>query len=823
MHDQAKTPDPAGQKAAPAGAAAVPTHARIVIIGAGAIGCSIAYHLAKAGERDVLILEKSGITHGSTWHAAGLVGQLRSKRNLTRLMQHSVELYNQLEKESPIDWKPVGSLRLASSEARWSEIRRSVTTARSFGFEAHLMSPAEAKKSFSYISTEGVVGAAFIPSDGYVDPSSLTQALARGARAGGTKIIEGVRVTGIKLKDRRVVGVSTDKGDVACDILVNCAGIWARDIGKMAGVRVPAAAVEHQYMVTEKMGDLPRDLPSLRDPDKGFYLKPEVGGFAVGGWEPNTEPFGADGVPFDFGRELFPGNFDRFEQIVMPAAERLPILGEIGIRNLINGPIPISPDGEPILGLAPELDNFFVACGFTSGIAAAGGAGRAMAQWIRGGEPEMDLWAFDIRRFGPHHLGKRYLHERAVESYFRYYQIHWPVEEMHSGRGGRRSPLYDTLKAQGAVYGSRFGWERPNWFAPKGVEPKDVPSFEGKPSWFQHVAAEHKQAREGVVMFDQSSFSKFEVSGPDVPAALQRIAANDLNKPVGAAVYTQLCNARGGIEADLTIIRLAEDRFYVVTGSGFGVRDGTWIRRQLRRDDAIAMSDITNSRAVINLAGPLSRKVLEQVADGDVSAAGFPYMSAKEIRIGYAPVLAVRITYIGELGWELHIPVEYAQHVYELLREAGEGFGIGNAGYRAIETLRLEKRYLYWGADITPDYNPYEAGLGFAVALDKGEFVGREALQKIKAEGPKRKMCVFTLDTWAAVYGGEAIYHDGQVIGVTSSGGFGHTIGKPILFGYVPSDKAGFDLYEIEVFGQRYPARRQAKVPYDPERKRILL
>ncbi|MBI3453514.1 MAG: FAD-dependent oxidoreductase [Rhodospirillales bacterium] len=799
--------------------------AKIVIIGGGAIGCSIAYHLAKAGERDVVILEKSGVTHGSTWHAAGLVGQLRSKRNLTRMLQYSVELYGRLAAETgqATDWKPVGSLRLASSNDRWSEIKRTATTARSFGFDLHLLSAVEAKQRFPYISTEGVVGGAFVPTDGYIDPSSLTQALARGARAGGIRIVEGVRVTGIKVRDRRVVGVITDQGTIRCETLVNAAGIWARDVGAMAGVRVPVAAVEHQYMVTEKMPGVAPDLPSLRDPDKNFYLKPEVGGFAIGGWEKDTVPFGARGVPFDFGRELLPSNFERFEQIVVPAAERLPILDQVGIRNLINGPIPISPDGEPIMGRAPELDNFFVACGFTSGIAAAGGAGRAMAQWIVHGEPEFDLWAFDLRRFGTHHAGLRYLYERCVESYHRYYLIHWPAEETAAGRGGRRSPLYQILNERGAVFGARFGWERANWFAPAGVEAKDTLSLEGRPNWFAHVGREHKAVREGVALFDQSSFSKFEISGSGAFDALQRLAANDLHKPPGALTYTQLCNERGGIEADLTIARLDEDRFYLCTGSGFGVRDSHWIESHLPRDRSVALRDVTSARAVVNICGPLARKVLEKATDDDVSHAAFPFMQARELRIGYAPVLALRVTYVGELGWELHIPTEYALHVYESLWAAGQEFGIVNAGYRAIESCRLEKRYLYWGADITPDYNPYEAGLGFCVALDKGDFIGARALARIKRAGPDRKLCVFTLEKPVPVYGSEAILRAGKILGVTTSGGYGHTIGKSIVFGYLPTEEAGHADYEIEAFSECIPATRLARAPYDPERKRILI
>lgn len=803
----------------------LPSRARVVVIGGGAVGCSIAYHLIKEGERDVLLLEKSGLTHGATWHAAGLVGQLRSKRNLTRLMQDSVALYGKIAAETgqETEWRPAGSLRLASSEARWSELKRSVSTARSFGFDIHTVSPAEAQKMFPLITLDGVVGAVFVPTDGYVDPTGLTMAYAKGARSGGAKLVEGVLVMGIETKGRRATRVITDKGTVECEILVNAAGMWADRIGAMAGAKIPAVAVEHQYMVTEKSNEIPKGLPTLRDPDKAFYLKPDVSALAIGGWEPNTVPFGRGGAPFEFGRELLPSNFDRFEQIATPATERLPILEKLGVRTLINGPIPISPDGEPILGKAPELDNFFVACGFTSGIAASGGAGKAIAQWIVHGEPERDLWSFDVRRFGLHHMSGRYRYERAVEIYHRYYLIHWPVEELSTGRGGRRSPLYPLLKAKGAVFGSRFGWERPTWFAPKGMEGRDVPSFEGRPSWFEAVASEHKATRERVTLFDQSSFSKFEIDGPGAFRALQRIAANDLDKPAGTAIYTQLCNERGGIEADLTIMRMGENRFYVVTGSAFGVRDGGWILRHLPVDGSVSFRDVTSSKAVINICGPRSRAVLAKVAEGDISNAEFPFLGAREIRIGYAPVLAVRITYVGELGWELHIPVEYAAHVYETLVAAGDEFGIADAGYRAIETLRLEKRYLYWGADITPDYTPFEAGLGFAVALNKGDFIGRDALIRARAEGAKRKLCVFLLDEPVSVYGGEAIYAaDGRVLGVTSSGGYGHTIGKSIVYGYVPSEDAKAPRYEIEAFMKRIPATRIDKAPYDPERRKLL-
>jgi len=798
--------------------------AEIVVIGGGAIGCSIAYHLAKLGKRDVVLLEKSGLTHGATWHAAGLIGQLRNKRNLTRMLQYSVDLYGRLEAETgqATDWKPVGSLRLASSEERWQEIRRTATTARSFGFELHLLSAAEAQERFPLMTTDGVVGAAYIPGDGYIDPSSLTQALAKGARAGGVRILEGVQVTGFILQGRRIAAVETDRGRIRAQTVVNAAGMWAREVGALAGVAVPAGAVEHQYLVTEKIVDAPSDLPTLRDPDRLFYLKPEVGGIAMGGWEPDTVPFGADGIPPGFGRELLPSNYDRFEQIAVRAAERIPVLGQVGVRNLINGPIPVSPDGEPVMGLAPELDNFYVAAGFTAGIAACGGAGKAMAEWIVDGQPGLDLWAFDIRRFGRHHAGRRHLHQRAVESYGRYYAIHWPGEEMRSARGARCSPLYPFLKARGAVFGSKFGWERPNWFAPTGTAAVDEPSFT-RPNWFEAVGREHRAVRESAGLVDVSSFAKFEVSGPGAMAFLQRLAANDLDKPPGTIVYTQLCNPHGGIEADLTITRLDEHRFYIVTGTGFAVRDRNWIERHMPRDGTVYLADLTSARAVLNLCGPRARDVLSAVADAAVDNGTFPYMQARELRIGHAPVLALRVSYVGELGWELHVPTEFAAHVYETLRQAGEPVGLADVGYRAIDSLRLEKRYLYWGADITPDYNPFEAGLGFCVALGKGDFIGAAALARAKQEGPKRKMCCFTLDGRAPVYGGEAILRHGRVLGVTTSGGYGYTLGQGIALGYVPAEEAGHDDYEIEAFCEAVPARRHNRPLYDPERTRLLM
>jgi glycine cleavage system aminomethyltransferase T/glycine/D-amino acid oxidase-like deaminating enzyme len=796
-------------------------HARIVIIGGGAIGCSLAYHLSRRGERDVVVLEKSQITNGCTWHAAGLVGQLRGRKNLTRLMQNSVAVFDRLQTESDqaIDWKKVGSLRLASSPERWSEIRRSMTLAKSFGFECHSLSAREAQELFPYIDPEGVVGAAFIPSDGYVDPYALTHAYASVAKKNGAKIREGVLVTEILKEGRRVVGVATDHGTIGCDILVNCAGLWAKRIGDMAGVPIAAGVVEHQYFLTEKKLDIPKNLPTLRDPDKNFYLKPDVAAFAIGGWEEGTKGCWRSRPPFEFGRELFPENMERLELFALPCAERLPILNEVGIQTIINGPIPASADGEPIMGLAPELDNFFVACGFTAGIAASGGAGEAMANWILDGDPGMDLWSFDVRRFGAPHSVGRYLEERAIEAYGNYYKIHWPGEENKAVRNLRLSPLHHQLKAANAVFGSRFGWERANWFARANDEPYDIPSFEDKPNWFDAVGEECRAIRERAALIDQTSFSKFEISGPGALEALQRIAANNLAGPPGKAVYTQLCNERGGIEADVTFLHVDADRFLLITGSGFGVRDSAWVRRHL--PDAIAMRDVTGAYATLNICGPRARDILSLVTDDDVSNEGLGYFRVKTIEVGFARVLAARLGYVGELGYELYIPQEYAAHVYDLLWEAGKPFGIANAGYRAIESCRLEKGYVYWSTDITPDLNPYEAGLGFCVSLGKGEFIGRDALQRIKAEGARQILCTFVVEDFAPFHGGETILLDGRVIGRTTSTGYGHSVAKTIAFGYLPVDAAKQTHFEIEAFGKSYPAQRVPRCLYDPQMARL--
>jgi 4-methylaminobutanoate oxidase (formaldehyde-forming) len=796
-------------------------HVRILIIGGGAIGTSLAYQLGRDGAKDVLLVEKAQLTEGCTWHAAGLVGQLRGKKNLTRLMQNSVAVFDRLEAETgqAISWKKVGSLRLASSAARWSEIQRSMGQAKSFGVECQSLSAAEAKKLFPYITTDGIEGAAYIPGDGYIDPYSLTMAYAKGARAQGVTIEERVCVEEIVLEGRRALGVVTNRGNIACDILVNCAGLWAKRVGNMAGVALAAGIVEHQYFLTEKTLSFDAGLTTLRDPDKNFYLKPDTGSFAIGGWEEGSRGFHRGLPPLDFGRELLAPNMERLELFALPASERLPVLNETGIQMVINGPIPVSADGEPIMGLVPELDNFYVACGFTAGIAASGGAGLAMANMILHGDAGMDLWPFDVRRFSGVHAQPRYLETRAIEAYAAYYKVHWPLEESQAGRNLRLSPLHETLKRAGAVFGSRAGWERPNWFAPAGIKPVDVPSFEDMPNWFSHVAEECRAIRERAVLIDQTSFAKFEITGVGTEAALQRIAANDLSGPPGKAVYTQLCNEKGGIEADATLVHAGPDHFYLITGSSFGVRDSGWVAKHL--PSSVQIRDVTNALAVINICGPRSREILQSVTDADISNAALPFFGARRIDVGHANLLAVRVGYVGELGYELYIPQEFGAHVYDTLWAAGAAHGIANAGYRAIDSCRMEKGYLYWSGDISPDYNPYEAGLGFCVALDKGDFIGREALAKIKGAGLTRKLCSFTIDGFAPLHGGEAIFYGGKVVGSTTSVGYGHTLGKTIAFGYLPVKIAGQKDFVIEAFGKAHKATRGARCLYDVKMERL--
>ena len=802
--------------------------AQVVIIGGGIVGCSIAYHLTKRGWRDVIIIEKGELTSGSTWHAAGLVGQLRSHRNVTRMLQYSVSLYETLEAETGLTtgWKRCGCLHLATTEARLFELKKGATTARSFGLEMHMITPKEAQKIFPILDMDGIIGAAFMPSDGQADPSGLTMAMAKGAMNRGATVEQKTMVTGFQIKDNRIRAVVTDRGTIRCETVVNAAGMWGREIGLMMGVNIPLVPFQHQYLVTEAIEGLPPGLPTLRDKDSLLYYKEEVGGLVMGGYERDGIPWAIHGIPWGFTQELLEADFDHFDSISQAAMKRTPCLNQAGIARLVNGPEAFTPDGNCMLGPAPELENCFVAVGFNAfGIAAGGGAGRMVAEWIIDGEPSLNIWPLDIRRFGQYHRSLRYNVERTKEIYGKHYTISWPYEEHDSARGIKRSSLYYLLKGKGAVYGAKFGWERANWFAPPGVAPEDLPTF-GIPNWFEHVAAEHRAARESVVLIDQSSFSKFEVAGSGALTFLNGVAANNVNKPVGTTIYTQLCNDRGGIEADITISRAAEDRFFVITGTAFGVHDFIWLKKHLPRDGSVVLRDVTSSFAMINVCGPLSRKLIMRVSDDDFSNEGFAFGQCREVVVGYAPVLAIRVTYIGELGYELYMPPEYAGRVYESLWDAGQDLGIRNAGYRAIDSLRMEKGYCYWGAEVTPDYSPYDAGIGFAVNLDKGSFVGRGALLKIKQEGPQWKLCTFVLnhDQPKLLYGGETITCRGKVVGVVSSGGYGHTVRKTIALGYLSaSDAKDTDGFAIEAYREAIPATRLLKAPYDPERGKIFI
>ncbi|WP_170345503.1 GcvT family protein [Ruegeria atlantica] len=799
---------------------------RHLIIGGGIIGCSIAYHLARSGETDVVLLERASLTEGATWHAAGLVGQLRSSRNTTRMLKRSVALYDRLAEETGMafDWKKVGSLRLAATKERLLEAKRLATMARSFDLEMEIISAAEAKTLFPYIDAKGLEGAAFIPSDGHVDPAGLCQAIATGARMHGARIRQSVEVTDFEIHNDRITKVMTSEGDYEADTVVLAAGMWSRELAAKLGVVVPACAVEHQYIVTEPLPDpdLVKRLPTLRDPERLVYYKPDAGGrLVIGGYEDNTLPFGDRGIPGAFVRQLLPDNLERFAPLAELAGQVTPVVNTVGLRQVINGPIPYSADGDFVMGWAPELRNLMLATGFLYGIAAGGGAGEMIAEWIVDGRPSLDLWPLDVRRFSPHHATRAFMYPRAVEHYAHHYKMRYPGQEAETARNLRLSPLHERLKQHGAVFGSKNGWERPLWFAPAGVEPVDQLDFLS-PGWKAYAEQEHKAARDGVVLIDQTSFSKFELIGPGALEALQNLAVSNMDKPDGAVIYTQLCNDRGGVEADITVTRLGREHFYIVTGSGFGVHDADWIRRHLPRDGCAQLIEMTSARAVINICGPKARDVMQAVAEEDVSNVAFPFATAREITLGTAKVRAIRIGYVGELGWELHIPTEFALHVYDLLWQAGQSHGIRDIGYRTIESLRLEKGYLYWSADITPDYSPIEAGLGARVHLkSKQDFIGRPVLEAQKAKGPDRRLCTFITDVRLPITGGETILHCGKTVSLACSGGYGFTVGKSILYGYLPAGLAGGSDFEVEVFGERHAIRRVDGPLYDPANSRL--
>ncbi|MBO0335149.1 GcvT family protein [Sneathiella sp. CAU 1612] len=811
----------------------LPTTARAVVIGGGIVGCSTAYHLAKLGWTDTVLLERKKLTSGTTFHAAGLVGQLRSNANITELLGYSVDLYNRLEEETGLatGWKMNGGLRLACNDARWEEVKRQATTAQSFGLDMQLLTPAEARELWPIMTVEDVVGAAFLPTDGQANPSDITQALAKGARMAGATIFEDTAVTDIRIERGKIKGVQTDKGFIECEVVICCAGQWTREFAGRFGVNVPLVPVQHQYLITEPIKDMPRNLPTLRDPDRLTYYKEEVGGLVMGGYEPNPVLWAEAGIPEDFHFTLLQSDFDHFEPMMELALGRVPALETTGIKELVNGPESFTPDGNFILGEAPELKNFFVGAGFNAfGIASGGGAGMVLAEWVAKGEPPYDLWAVDIRRFGKPHFDADWIKKRTVEAYGKHYTMAWPHEEHQSGRPFRTSPLYDKLKAAGACFGEKLGWERPNWFADveAGETPEDTYSF-SRQNWFKAVAREHKATREAAVLIDQTSFAKFHLTGPHAAAALDWIAAGNVLRPPGSVIYTQMLNDRGGIECDLTVTRLDQNEFYIVTGTGFATHDYNWILRNIPPNMTIALSDITEKRSVLSLMGPLSREILSQVTNDDISHEGFPFATGRMIEIAGHPVMALRLTYMGELGWELHMPVGHAAAVYDALMTAGAPSGLSNAGYRTIESCRLEKGYRAWGADIGPDHTPIEAGLGWAVKLKSGrDFKGRAAIETQKAAGVKKMLACFTVDDPDVVLlGRETIYRNGKRVGWLSSGGYGHTIAKSIGYGYVRNPEgvdAEFVLdgrYELDVALTRVPCQVHLEPLYDPGMKKI--
>ncbi len=809
----------------------MPDHARVVIVGGGIVGASVAYHLTQLGWRDVVLLEQGSLSCGTTWHAAGLVGQLRSSSNFTQMIRYSADLYSRLEAETgqATGWKRCGSVSVARSAERMIQLKRNAAMANAYGVEAHVISLDEAAARYPLMRIDDLVGAVWIPGDGKANPADITQALARGARAGGARLMEGVKVTGVNVARGAVTGVETSAGPIATEILVNCAGMWARELGRMSGVTIPLHACEHMYIVTQPIQGVASDLPVLRDPDGHIYVKEEVGGLLMGGFDPWAKPWGAEGIPAGFAFGTLKEDWDKFDILMRNALVRLPALETAEVRTFLNGPESFTPDNYFILGEAPEVRRYYVGAGFCSGgIAAAGGAGKALAEWIVEDRAPMDLWPADIRRFAPFHGNRRFLRERVSEIVGVHYNIAFPNRELTSGRGLRRSPLHERLRERRACFGAKMGWERANWFAPDGVEPEAVYSF-GRQNWFPYAAAEHRAAREAVAVFDQTSFAKLKLEGADAEAVLQRLCANDVDVPPGRVVYTAMLNERGGFESDLTVTRLTADAYLVVTGSAQGTRDLDWIRRHLPAGARATVTEVTGAYAVLGLMGPRSRDLLARVSDADLGADAFPFLTSREIAIGQATVRASRVTYVGELGWELYVPVEQAGLVYDELAQAGRDLGLRDAGYYALDSLRMEKAYRAWGREVTIDDTPWEAGLGFAVRLDKPvPFLGREALLEQRKRPLTKRLVTFVLDDAAALpWGDEPILRDGRVVGTVTSAAFGHTLGRAVAMGYV-RDPGGVDeayiaggRFELDVAGDRIPARAGLAAPYDPRALRV--
>lgn len=802
--------------------------ARVAIVGGGVAGSALAYHLSKLGWNDVVVLEKGELTSGSTWHAAGLCTQFNASLHLSKLLMRSLDLYRGLEAETgqAVDLHEVGSIRLASTPDRMDEYQRARSMAKALGLPLELIGPDEIVERCPIMNVNGLLGGAWIPTDGHVDPSSVTSALVTGARSRGVSFERHTRVTGLRPCRDGGWSVETERGTIECEIVVNAAGMWAPRIAEMAGVRLPIVPLQHEFVVTDvvtRLAQQPDEIPVIRDPDASFYVRAEGKGLIVGPFERETKAWAVGGVPWDFESRLLAPDLARIEDILLLAADRFPVFADTGIARVVNGPDGYTPDGRCLMGWVPGVRNLFVLAGFSIfGIVFAGGAGGYAAEWIVDGQPSDDMWEVDVRRFGLWATTTPLLVERALDVYAREYAIHYPNEERPAGRPLKTDPLYDRLRARGAVFGFRFGWERPLWFAPEGIEPKDELTFR-RPNWFEHVAAECRAVRGRVGVLDQTSFAKYEVRGPGAESLLDRLCANALPQE-GRIAVTQMLTERGGIECDLTVSRLAADRFYLVSAAATRAHDLDWIERHVRPGGGVVIEDVTDATGVLTVAGPRSRELLAMLATDDVSDPALPWMSARRIRVGKVSVLAIRVSYVGELGWELHHPIEHLASLYELVAEAGERLGLVDFGYRALDSLRLEKGYRLWGADISPERTPIEAGLDRFVRLDKGEFVGREALMRQRAEGVRQRLACLVLEAASAIpHGGEAILtSDGRVVGYVSACEHGHVVGKTIVLSYLPSELAHpGTLLDVDVLGERRPATVVDAPLYDPGNARL--
>ena len=811
--------------------AGLPKTARAVVIGGGISGCSVAYHLAKAGWTDVVLLERRKLTSGTTWHAAGLIGQLRGSANMTRLAKYSADLYRGLEAETGVatGMKQVGSISVALTKERHEELLRQATVARIFDVEVHEISPAEAKAKYPHLNIDGVVGAVALPLDGQCDPANIAMALAKGARMKGAKIFEGALVTSVTTQDGRVTGVDYDfggaPGHIAADVVINCGGMWGRDLAAQNGITLPLHACEHFYLVTEPVAGIDPNLPVLRVPDECAYYKQDAGKMMLGAFEPKAKPWGMDGIRADFEFDTLPEDWDHFMPILEMATNRLPLFETAGIHTFFNGPESFTPDDRYYLGEAPEVQGYWIAAGYNSvGIVSSGGAGQALAHWITEGEPPFDLWEVDIRRAQPFQRNRRYLKERVTETLGLLYADHFPYRQVETARGIRRTPLHDHLKARGAVFGETAGWERANWFANKGQEQEYRYTWK-RQNWFENNKAEHMAVREGVGFFDMTSFGKIRVEGRDACAFLNRICSAQMDVATGRIVYTMLLNERGGIEADLTVTRLSETAFLLVVPGATLQRNLAWLRTHLG-DEFAVITDVTAAESVLCVMGPKARDLMALVSPNDFSNAVHPFGTAREIEIGMGLARAHRVTYVGELGWEIYASTDQTAHVFEALEEAGTGLGLKLCGLHTLDSCRIEKAYRHWGHDITDEDHVLEAGLGFTVSRKKPGFLGRDAVLRKQEAGLERRMLQFRLqDPGPLLFHNEAIVRDGQIVGPVTSGSYGHFLGGAIGMGYVPckgetEEEVLGSAYEIEVAGVRHRAVASLAPMHDPKSER---